>query len=869
MLSKMFGNYSEKELKRIKPISDKVLSLDEEYSKISNEALRKKTEEFKTRLSNGENLDDILPEAYAVCREAGWRTIGLKAYPVQIIGGIILHQGRIAELKTGEGKALLAAMPAYLNALTGRGVHVVTVNDYLAKRDCEQLGKIFRFLGLTVGLVVHDMDSDARRAAYACDITYGTNNEFGFDYLRDNMVIHKDLKVQREHNYVIIDEVDSILIDEARTPLIISGRGGKNDDMYIKAEKFASELTYKKVKELDEWTDVDDVVENEDCVINEKTRTVTLTEHGIAKAEIYFNISDFYDEKNLVLQHKVNQAIKAHGVMQKNINYIVKDDNVLLIDEFTGRIMPGRQYNDGLHQAIEAKEGIFKDDVMVTNASITFQNYFRLYDKLSGMTGTAATERDEFQQVYGLDVIEVPTNKPVIRKDMPDVVYKNERVKFNEIADYIAELHSTGQPVLVGTVSVEKSEQLSEILTEKNIPHNVLNAKNHELEAEIIAQAGKLRAVTISTNMAGRGTDIKLGGNPEFLAKREILDEGCDEDDIEEAIGYSETDNAEILKIREKYNSKVAEHKVITDAEGELVKQVGGLAVIGTERHESRRIDNQLRGRAGRQGDPGMSRFFLSLEDDVIRLYGGAKVAALMDNLNIEEDLPIDSKIVSAIVENAQKTIESLLFGTRKRTIEFDDVLNEQRKVIYEQRDRVLNHEPLKEKYLEEINSMIDIYVDVNYPEMAEIRKRFGAWINFDEYGFNTSDELKTILKDRVNELYKYGESHLMKEVGDAPFLRELERQMLLTRVDRSWQVYVDSCERLKKEVGLNAMGQKDPVMEFKFITADMFDEMNAEIISDSVCSFLKVVSDYYYKYKHPPLVQQSTIIIQGKKPSA
>ena len=694
LMDKIFGTYSERELKRIYPIRDKVLALDEQFSKMSDQELKAMTPKLKERLSNGESLDDILPEAFATCREAAWRVLGMKHFPVQIVGGIVLHQGRIAEMKTGEGKTLVATLPVYLNALTGKGVHVVTVNDYLAKRDSEEMGKVYRWLGLTVGLVIHDIEPADRQKAYNSDITYGTNNEFGFDYLRDNMQIYKENRVQRGHYFAVVDEVDSILIDEARTPLIISGRGDKSTDLYKVADRFARTLKMYKVKELDDKEEHDDVIDA-DYIVDEKAKTATLTKSGVKKAEEFFGLENLMDMENSTIQHHINQAIKAHGTMQRDINYVVKDNEVMIVDEFTGRIMNGRRYSEGLHQAIEAKEGVEVKRESKTLATITYQNLFRMYEKLSGMTGTAMTEEQEFREIYGMDVIEIPTNKPVIRNDMPDVVYKTENGKFNAVVEQVKECHEKGQPVLVGTVSIETSERLSALLKRHGIKHQVLNAKYHEKEAEIVAQAGQYGAVTIATNMAGRGTDIMLGGNAEYLAKNQMRKEGYYENLIVEATGFGDTDDEEIIEARQRFTELSKKFKEELRPEAEKVKEAGGLFIVGTERHESRRIDNQLRGRSGRQGDPGCSRFYLSLEDDLMRLFGGDRINSMMDSLKIDENTPIENRILSNTIESAQRKIEGRNFGIRKNVLQFDDVMNKQREIIYAQRNKVLDGEDL------------------------------------------------------------------------------------------------------------------------------------------------------------------------------
>ena len=709
LLNTLFGNYSQKEIKRIMPLQQKVLGLEEEYRGLSDEELKGKTAEFKERLSAGETLDDILPEAFAALREASDRVLGMRHFPVQIIGGIILHQGRIAEMKTGEGKTLVATLPAYLNALSGKGVHIVTVNDYLAKRDSEWMGKLYRFMGLTVGLIIHGMNHDEKKAAYDADITYCTNNELGFDYLRDNMVIYKEQKVQREHNFAIVDEVDSILIDEARTPLIISGQSDKSTDLYAKANSFARSLKMFKIKEMDDKATDEETNYDGDYVVDEKAHTATLTPSGVKKAEEYFGIDNLNDSENIAIAHHVNQAIRAYGIMKRDVDYVVKDGEVIIVDEFTGRLMFGRRYNEGLHQAIEAKEGVKVAKESKTLATITFQNFFRLYQKLSGMTGTAMTEEVEFQQIYKLDVIEIPTNNPVARVDQNDVVYKTEKAKYNAVIEKIIEAHKKGQPVLVGTVTIEKSELLSSMLKRKGIKHNVLNAKHHEKEAEIIAQAGKLGAVTIATNMAGRGTDIMLGGNAEYLAKAQLRHDGVSEELITEATGIADTNDPEIIKARETYKEFYNKFKAEIAPEAEAVRNAGGLAIIGTERHDSRRIDNQLRGRAGRQGDPGNTQFFVSLEDDLMRLFGGERISAMMDTLKVDEDMPLESGMLSKTIEGAQKKKEGTNFAIRKNVLQYDDVMNKQRELIYAQRNKVLNGEDIKDTVRKMVEETIDV----------------------------------------------------------------------------------------------------------------------------------------------------------------
>ena len=841
LLTKIFGDYSQKELKRIVPIQKKVLALEEEYSALTDAELQAKTPEFKERLANGESLDDILPEAFAACREASWRVLNMKHFPVQILGGIVLHQGRIAEMKTGEGKTLVATLPAYLNALDGKGVHIVTVNDYLARRDSEWMGKVFRFMGLTVGLVAHGQDNKAKQDAYNADITYGTNNEMGFDYLRDNMVPYKEYRVQRGHSFAIVDEVDSILIDEARTPLIISGRGDKSSELYKLADDFVKGLTVKKITEMDSKKEIDDVA-GADCdyIVDEKAKTATLTKRGIAKAEAHFNLENLMDADNLTLQHHINQALKARGVMQRDVDYVVKDGQVLIVDEFTGRIMLGRRYNEGLHQAIEAKEGVNVRSESKTLATITFQNYFRLYDKLSGMTGTAMTESDEFQEIYSLDVIAVPTNKPMIRKDLPDVLYKTEKAKFAAIIDLIKELHEKGQPVLVGTVNIEKSELLSAILKKSGVKHNVLNAKYHEKEAEIIAQAGKLGAVTIATNMAGRGTDIILGGNAEYMAKAEMRKmEGMTEELIAEATGFAETDNEDILNARKIFSELEAKYKSELKEEADKVRELGGLYIIGTARHESRRIDNQLRGRAGRQGDPGTSRFFLSAEDDVIRLFAGDRFYNILDRFGEAGDMPIENKVFTSQIENAQKKVEGNNFAIRKNVLQYDDVMNKQRELIYAQRNQVLDGVDLDQTIRKMIKDSITEAVDFYCPKtnhsndwnIAGLTSKY-AWLFGDEK-LESEDDHDKILEQMLN----IANSKLEKqtELYGADVMKELEHKALIENVDIRWMNHIDAMEQLKQSIGLRAYAQKDPVVAFRMESYDMFEEMTDGIREGTV----------------------------------
>ena len=845
LLKKLFGTSSEKELRAIKPIVDKIEALDGEYSKLTDEQLKAKTPEFKQRIANGESLDDILPEAFAACREAAWRVLGMKPYRVQLIGGIILHQGRIAEMKTGEGKTLVATLPAYLNALAGEGVHIVTVNDYLAKRDSEWMGKVYRFLGLTVGLVIHGVDPAAKKAAYNADITYGTNNEFGFDYLRDNMAIYKAELMQRGHAFAIVDEVDSILIDEARTPLIISGQGDKSTQLYTVVDAFVAKLKGQRVASVDTKEEEDPDLDA-DYVVDEKARTVTLTARGIAKAEQQFQVANLADPENTTLSHHINQAIRARGLMRRDIDYVVKDGEVIIVDEFTGRLMYGRRYSEGLHQAIEAKEGVTVARESKTLATITFQNYFRLYGKLSGMTGTAMTEEEEFGTIYSLDIVEIPTNKPVQRVDHPDVVYKTEAGKFRAIVNQIEECHKKGQPVLVGTISIEKSEELSAMLKKRGIRHNVLNAKFHEKEAEIVAQAGKLGAVTVATNMAGRGTDIMLGGNAEYLAKAELRKAGLSDELIAESTGYADTDNEEILNARKMFAQAEAKYKDEIKAEADQVRAAGGLFILGTERHESRRIDNQLRGRAGRQGDPGESRFYLSLEDDIMRLFGSERVMGMMEKLGVDEDTPIDAKILSNAIENAQKQVESRNFQTRKTVLEYDDVMNTQRKVIYEQRRKVLDGENLKESVQAMLSTVISTEVQAHMGELKhmdaenwrEVCAQFrGLFLRPDEFKF-TDEELQQydaqaltdLLQERASDIYARKEA----ELGE-PLMRELERVMMLRVVDEYWMDNIDAMQELRQGIGLRAYGQNDPVVAYKKEGYEMFESMIAAIQAETI----------------------------------
>ena len=841
IFNKIFKSYSEKEVKRIMPIVDKINSLEDEISKLTDEELKNKTNEFKEQLDNGKTLDDILPEAFAVVREASKRVLGMRHFDVQLIGGIILHQGRIAEMKTGEGKTLVATLPVYLNALEGKGVHVITVNDYLAKRDSEWMGKLYKFLGLSVGLVIAGMEPKQKQEAYACDITYGTNNEFGFDYLRDNMVIYQNQLVQRGLSYAIVDEIDSILIDEARTPLIISGRANQSSDLYKKANDFVKRLTPKVIVEED-VKDEEQAEDNEkyDYIVDLKAKSASLTQKGIKKAEETFRLENFNDIENSTLVHHVNQALRAHGVMKKDIDYIVKDGEVLIVDEFTGRIMYGRRYNNGLHQAIEAKEGVKIADESKTLATITFQNYFRMYDKLSGMTGTAMTEEAEFEEIYNLDVISIPTNKPMIRKDLNDAIYKNEKAKFNAIVQSVKESHEKGQPVLIGTVSIEKSEKLSNILKKEGIKHEVLNAKYHEKEAEIIAQAGKFGAVTIATNMAGRGTDIMLGGNSEYLAKQEMRKNKVPENLIEESNTYYETDDQEILRAREKFNELEKKYDEEIKEEKEKVLAVGGLKIIGTERHESRRIDNQLRGRSGRQGDPGESKFYIGLDDDLMKIFGGDMITKVYNAVGMDESIPIENKIISNAVESAQKKVEGRNFSIRKNVLKYDDVMNAQREIIYKQRRQVLDGENLKDNILNMIKSLAEEVVisqfagdnDVNQEALnTNIKNIFGVDIS-DFVKENAKDSNKIIEKLQEVALSEYDKKEA--EIGSEE-LRELERVVMLKVVDQKWMDHIDAMDELKDGIGLRAYGQQDPVVKYRIEGMDMFDEMVLDIKHDVV----------------------------------
>ena len=886
---KLFGSFSDKELKRINPLKDKVLALEPQMAKLTDDELKAKTTEFKERLAKGETLDDLLPEAFAVCREADWRVLGMKPYPVQIIGGIVLHRACIAEMQTGEGKTLVATMPTYLNALTGEGVHVVTVNDYLARRDSEWMGKVYRFLGLTVGLVVHGVEAGDRKKAYEADVTYGTNNEFGFDYLRDNMVVYKANMVQRGHAFAIVDEVDSILIDEARTPLIISGKGEDSSVMYKRADDFAKTLKKSVIVELDDKVEAEEQVDG-DYVVDEKRKTATLTESGVKKAEAFFHVENLADADNMSLRHYIDGAIKARGVMHRDTDYIVKDGEVIIVDEFTGRLMYGRRFNDGLHQAIEAKEGVTVAAESKTLATVTFQNYFRMYKKLSGMTGTASTEADEFSEIYGLNIVSIPTNKPRARKDLPDSVYKTVNGKYNAVIEQVAECHAKGQPVLVGTVSVEKSEALSKLLKKKGIEHNVLNAKQHEREAEIVAQAGKQGAVTIATNMAGRGTDIMLGGNVTYMAKAALKKElskeltanlaelkdayehekarakasgtelptppeaGIDaklEMLMTECDGHAETEDAEILHARKRFEELCEEFTPEVKREAEIVRNAGGLFIIGTERHESRRIDNQLRGRAGRQGDPGASRFFLSLEDDLMRIFGGDRVQSLMDSLGLDEDVPIENKLITNTIESAQKKLEASNFAIRKQVLQYDDVMNQQREIIYKQRQMVLDGEDISGKLHEMMRQAIDDAC-TNYLngetaddwDFAGLRRHFMNWLCLPTDFNYTTEQLGDLTKEGIaDELYKRGMDILTakeKRYG-AKTMRELERICLLRNVDSKWMEHIDNMDQLKQGMGLRGYGQHDPVVEYRIEGFAMFDEMIASIREDAVHMLLTI----------------------------
>ena len=843
LMTKLFGTYSDRELKAIYPLVDKVEALEDEYRALTDAQLRAKTDEFKERYAQGESLDDLLPEAFATVREAADRVLGLRPYRVQLVGGVVLHQGRIAEMKTGEGKTLVATLPAYLNALTGKGVHIVTVNDYLAKRDSEWMGKVHRFLGLKVGLIIHGLNTKERQEAYAADITYGTNNEMGFDYLRDNMCIYSSELVQRGHAFAIVDEVDSILIDEARTPLIISGQGEKSTQLYDMAEMLVSRMRKRVVAEVDAKEEESET-EEADYIVDEKAKTATLTARGIAKAEEFFHLDNLSDPENSTISHHINQAIKAHGVMKRDIDYVVKDGEVIIVDEFTGRLMFGRRYSAGLHQAIEAKEHVSVNSENKTLATITFQNYFRLYGKLSGMTGTAMTEQEEFGTIYNLDIIEIPTNRPVARIDHHDAVYKTMEGKYRAVIAQVKECHEKGQPVLVGTVSIEKNETLSRLLTREGIRHNVLNAKNHETEAEIVAQAGKLGAVTVATNMAGRGTDIMLGGNAEYLAKADLVKAGYSEEVITDATGYAETDNQEILEARALFAERMAYHKSIISQEAEKVRAAGGLFIIGTERHDSRRIDNQLRGRAGRQGDPGESRFYISLEDDLLRLFGGERIQNMMEKISLDENTPLESKMLTKAIENSQTTVESRNFQSRKSVLEYDDVMNKQREIIYGQRRQVLDGKDIQETILTMMHTTIG----------NEVGMAFGEKTHLDEAGYQellrslegqffpkdavaipdaaslSSDELTERFCEAAEKTYEAKEAEVT-----SPIMRELERVILLRVVDEYWMDHIDAMDDLKQGIRLRAYANTDPIVAYKQESLSMFEEMIAAIQAETV----------------------------------
>ena len=836
LFTKVFGTYSQRELKSIYPIVDKITALEEDYKKLTDAQLQAKTPEFKERLANGETLDDILPEAFATVREAADRVLGMRPYPVQLVGGIVLHQGRIAEMKTGEGKTLVATLPAYLNALTGEGVHIVTVNDYLAKRDSEWMGKVHRFMGLTVGLIVHDLTKEQRQAAYAADITYGTNNEMGFDYLRDNMAIYKDEQVQRGHSFAIVDEVDSILIDEARTPLIISGMGEKSTQLYDMAESFACRLKKYVVTETDD-KEAEDETLDADYIVDEKARTATLTARGIAKAEEFFHLDNLSDPENSTIAHHINQAIKAHGIMKRDVDYVVKDGEVVIVDEFTGRLMFGRRYSEGLHQAIEAKEHLSVQRESKTLATITFQNYFRLYRKLSGMTGTALTEEEEFATIYALDIIEIPTNRPIARIDNEDSVYKTENGKYRAVIQQVKACHAKGQPVLVGTVSIEKNELLGKMLTREGIKHNLLNAKNHEKEAEIVAQAGQFGAVTVATNMAGRGTDIMLGGNAEYMAKNDLRKAGLSDELIAEATGYAETDNQEILDARKLFADKLAQHKAEIAGEADKVRQAGGLFIIGTERHDSRRIDNQLRGRAGRQGDPGETRFYISLEDDLMRLFGGDRVTNLMERMNIDEDTPIENKMLSRAIEQAQTTVESRNFQARKSVLEYDDVMNKQREIIYGQRKQVLDGMDVKGIIMGMMESAIghqvrSAFMGQAHLDMAQCREllRSVEGVYFTKYTVKIDEsQLSTLTEDDFIDMFTKAAADFYEKKEQEitpPVMRELERVVLLRVVDEYWMEHIDAMQDLRQGIRLRAYAQTNPVDAYKKESLEMFEEM-------------------------------------------
>ncbi|MBQ6001161.1 MAG: preprotein translocase subunit SecA [Clostridia bacterium] len=867
LFDKLFGTYSDRELKKLYPIVDKIEALEDSYRALSDEALRAKTDEFRTRYAAGETLDELLPEAFATVREAADRVLGLRHYRVQLLGGIVLHQGRIAEMRTGEGKTLVATLPAYLNAINGKGVHIVTVNDYLARRDSEWMGKIYRFLGMTVGLVIHSVPPDKKHAAYAADITYGTNNEFGFDYLRDNMVIYKEQMVQRGHPFAIVDEVDSILIDEARTPLIISGAGDDSSDLYRRADDFAHLLRPVKVLELDAKQDNDDM--DGDYIIDEKARSVQLTASGQTRAEQYFGVENLADSENSTLYHHIIQALKANGIMKRDVDYVVKDGEILIVDEFTGRLMFGRRYSEGLHQAIEAKEHVEVQKESRTLATITFQNYFRLYGKLSGMTGTALTEEAEFREIYKLDVVEVPTNRPMIRIDHPDIVYKTEAAKYLAVIENIVACHEKGQPVLVGTVSIEKSELLSKLLSRRGVKHNVLNAKFHEREAEIVAQAGKRGAVTIATNMAGRGTDIILGGNAEFAALAALRKEGVPEELIDSATAHNETDDSEILAVREKFSALERRFKESFAPEAQAVREAGGLFIIGTERHESRRIDNQLRGRSGRQGDPGESRFYIALEDDLMRLFGGERISSMMDSLGVDENEPIEAKILSNSIETAQRRVEGRNFDIRKHVLQYDDVMNEQRNVIYRQRQEVLDGEDLRDKILhmtdEVIAEKLSLYCAGDEPQhwdLASLERAFaGQFLAEGELTRQALPSSREALEQQLVE--KAHAVYAAREAEFGPIIREIERVILLQEVDRKWMDHIDAMDELRKGITLRAYGQQDPVLQYKFEGYDMFDAMTASIREDTVRNL------FLFRLRQGGQVQRKQVAREQAAPAA
>lgn len=846
-IDKLFGSYETKELKKIEPIKNAVLKLEDKYRAMSEDELKSQTGILKDRLAAGETLDDILPDAFAVCREAAWRVLEMKHFPVQVAGGIALHRNNIAEMKTGEGKTLVATLPAYLNALSGKGVHVITVNEYLARRDSQWMGKLYNYLGLSVGLVVHGMSTEEKKAAYNADITYGTNNEFGFDYLRDNMAIYLENTVQRGFNYAIVDEVDSILIDEARTPLIISGKGEKSTDLYKIANSFANTLSYFRVAEQDSKEELDNITQ--DVIVDEKARQATLTKNGIAKAERFFHVENYADAENMELQHHISQALQANAIMKRDIDYVVKDGQIIIVDEFTGRLMEGRRFNQGLHQAIEAKEGVQIQNESKTLASITFQNYFRMYKKLSGMTGTAMSEANEFLEIYGLSVVEIPTNKPLARKDLNDVVYKTEKGKFNAVIDRAVEAHEKGQPVLIGTISIEKSEYLSKLLKRRGIKHEVLNAKHHEKEAEIVAQAGRFGAVTIATNMAGRGTDIILGGNAEFMAKTEMRKKGYSEEMIENATAYFATDDEEILAARELFAQLNSKYKAELAPEAEKVRRAGGLLILGTERHESRRIDNQLRGRAGRQGDPGMTRFYVSLEDDLMRLFGGERTQALMDKLGMDDTMPIENKMITNSIETAQKRIEGRNFDIRKNVLQYDDVMNKQREIIYKQRNEVLHnidvssvvHNMLTQSVEDNVNTFCSAEDPADW-NIQSLKDTYRGWVLADGDLVYTDEELKNLTKedliktitDKANAIVEL-KAKILGENG----MREFERVCLLRNVDTKWMDHIDAMEELRRGMGLRGYGSHDPVAAYRTEGFEMFDEMVEAIKQDTAKSLV------------------------------